>query len=261
VAKETGAHNSRVLDQFSQQAEGYARLVDAVGRRGQKPDPLLDLVRPETTDRALDVGCGTGQRVIALASRVAQVTGFDLTPAMLDQARALQAQAGITNVHWVQGDATNLPFADGDFSLVVSQAMFHHAADPAATLAQMRRVCSSGGRIAISDLTPAAEKSAAFDAIELLRDPSHAHALTLTEFREMGAQLGLEEVAVRSHLTEVPIEPVLAASRPPAGMLDHLLRLYAHDAASGADSLGMGAHLKDGVVWASYPLSVIIWRK
>jgi ubiquinone/menaquinone biosynthesis C-methylase UbiE len=257
----TADQNARVLDQFGQQAEAYGRLVGTMGERASRLNALLEIARPEPGDRVLDVGCGTGHRAITLAHRVAWVTGFDLTPAMLEQARGLQAEAGIANLGWVQGDAVDLPFADGEFTLVLSQAMFHHAADPAATLKEMRRVCAAGGRIAVSDLTPSPDKSAAFDAIELLRDPSHAHALTLDELRALGAGLGLEEIEARAHRTEMPIEPVLAASRPPPGMLEHLRRLYACDAASGADSLGMGARLKDGAVWAAYPMSQLVWRR
>lgn len=253
--------NARVLDQFGQQAEAYARLIGQTGERDARPDALLEVARPRPGDHVLDVGCGSGHRAIALARRVAQVTGFDLTSAMLDQARSLQAEAGLANLSWVQGDAIDLPFANSEFTLVLSQAMFHHAADPAAVLKEMRRVCAPGGRIALNDLSPAPDKSAAFDAIELLRDPSHAHALTLNELQALGAGLGLEEIAVRSYRTEMPIEPVLAASRPPPGMLEPLRRLYARDAAGGADALGMGARLKDGAVWAAYPMSLLVWSR
>jgi ubiquinone/menaquinone biosynthesis C-methylase UbiE len=253
--------NARVLDQFAQQAEAYAALVCSVRARAPALDPLLATARPAPEDRVLDVGCGPGHRALALAPLVAQVTGFDLTPEMLDQARALQQEAGVANVAWTQGDATALPFPDQAFTLVMSQAMFHHAADPGATLAEMRRVCAGGGRIAVSDLAPAPEKSAAFDAIELLRDPSHAHALPLGELRALGARLGLEEIAVRPSTTELPLEPVLAASRPPPGMIERVRELYARDAASGGDAFGMGARLKDGQVWVTYPMTLVVWRR
>ena len=255
----TDDQNTRVLDQFGRQAADYARLVAGVQDAGA--DPLIETARPVPGDRVLDVGCGPGLRSISLAPLVAHVTGLDLTPAMLDQARARQAAAAVENVSWVEGDAADLPFPDGAFTLVLSQLMLHHVADPAAMLAQMRRVCAPGGRIAVIDLTPAAEKAAAFDAIEILRDPSHTHALTQTELRALGADLGLEEIAVRPRATEMPIEPGLAASRPPPGMLERLRELYARDAAAGVDALGMNARLRDGAVWATYPTTLIVWRR
>lgn len=254
-------HNAAVLDQFGRQAEDYSALVQAA--RG--PDPVLqalcEVVGPGPTDRVLDVGCGPGQRAISLAPLVAHATGVDLTPEMLDLARVLGARSGQGNLSWVEADATALPFDDGAFTLVVSQAALHHAADPAAVLAEMRRVCAPGGHLAVNDLTPTPAKAAAFDAIEILRDPSHAHALTIDEFRALGAALGLEEVAIRPRRSEMPIEPVLAASRPPEGFLDRVRALYALDAASGADALGMGATLRDGAVWAAYPMTLVIWRR
>jgi ubiquinone/menaquinone biosynthesis C-methylase UbiE len=253
--------NARVLDQFAQQAEAYAALMASIGQRSPALQGFLEIARPGPDDRVLDVGCGAGHRAVALAPLVAQVTGLDLTPEMLDQARALQRTAGAANVAWELGDAAAMPFADGAFTLVTSQAAFHHAADPAAVLAEMRRVCAPGGRIAVSDLTPAPEKAAAFDAIEILRDPSHAHALTLQELRALGAELGLEEIAVRPNTTELPLEPVLAASRPPDGLLGRVRELYARDASAGADALGMGARWRDGQVWVLYPMTLVAWRR
>lgn len=253
--------NDRVLDQFGRQAGAYAALIERLGRRSAGLQVFLEIARPGPQDRVLDVGCGSGQLAVGLAPLVAHVTGLDLTPEMLDQARAAQTAAGLDNLDWRQGDAAALPFTEGEFSLVISQAAFHHAADPAAVLAEMTRVCAPGGRIAVSDLTPPPEKSAAFDAIEILRDPSHAHALPLEELRGLGARLGLAEIGVSSHATAAPVAPVLAASCPPPEVAGRLHELYARDAAAGADALGMGAHFRDGEVWAAYPMSLVVWRR
>jgi ubiquinone/menaquinone biosynthesis C-methylase UbiE len=255
----TSDHNARILAQFSQQAKSYATLTNSAGT--PQGSPLFQAVRPAPTDRVLDVGCGAGRVSVSLASLVAHVTGVDLTPAMLDQARALQARAGVSNIEWKQADSTALPLADGAFDLVISQAMFHHAADPAATLAEMRRVCAPGGRIAVNDLTPAPEKACAFDAIELLRDPSHRRAYTAEALRALGAGQNLEEMSVHAYTTELPIEAVLATSFPDAGMLERVRELYSRDAAGGYDSLGMGARLQDGAVWVRYPMTVVVWRR
>jgi len=255
---ELADQNARVLDQFAQQADSYAALV----RPGSRPalDPLTVAAQPTPADIALDVGCGPGHLAVALAPLVKHVTGVDLTPAMLAKARAHQQEEGAANVTWQQADATALPFPDASFTLVFSRAMFHHAADPAATLREMIRVAAPGARIAVNDLTPAADKAPAFDAIELLRDPSHAHALPADELRALGASLGLRELTARSYRTELPIEDVLATSFPHPGMLDRVRALYARDAANGADAFGMNARLRDGVVWVAYPMTTIVWQ-
>jgi SAM-dependent methyltransferase len=256
--KDTTAHNARVLDQFSQQAEGYAALVNRSGT--PLGGPLLECTQPQAQDRVLDVGCGSGQLAVALAPLVAHVTGIDLTPAMLQQARALQATVGAANIEWMQADSRRLPVADAAFSLVISRSMFHHAADPSGTLAEMRRACAPGGRIAVLDVTPDADKAVAFDALELLRDPSHARALPAEELRALAAGLGLEEVAVRTHSSQLPFESVLATSRPPPGVLERVREFVARDAARGRDVFGLAAQLKDGEVWVSYPMTLVVWR-
>jgi ubiquinone/menaquinone biosynthesis C-methylase UbiE len=251
--------NARVLDQFSQQAEAYAALVNKAS--GPAQDPLIAALAATPTDRVLDVGCGSGQFAVAIAPFVAQVTGVDLTPAMLDKARVHQAKAGVANVDWLQADSTALPVADGAFDIVTSRSMFHHAADPAATLAEMRRACAPGGRIAVLDLTPTAEKSPAFDAVELLRDPSHARTLTAEQLRALGAGLGLEELAVQTRGSDLPLEMTLATSFPGPGVLERVRELYARDAASGADIFGLKARQQDGQVWVTYPMTMVIWRR
>jgi ubiquinone/menaquinone biosynthesis C-methylase UbiE len=255
---DTTQQNARVLDQFSRQAEGYAKLVNRSGPPWG--DPLLECTQPNVQDRVLDVGCGSGQLAVALAPLVAHVTGIDLTPAMLEQARAHQAKMGLANIEWMQADSRRLPVADGSFSLVVSRSMIHHAADPLGTLAEMRRACVSGGRIAVLDLTPDPDRAAAFDAIELLRDPSHARALPVEELRALGAKLGLEEIALRAHAAELPFESVLATSRPHPGVLERVREFLARDAARGTDVFGLAARLKDDEVWVRYPMTLVVWR-
>ena len=255
---EKADQNARVLDQFSQQAEAYAALVN---KARSAPDPLIAALAPRPADRVLDVGCGSGQFAVAIAPLVARVVGADLTPAMLDAARAQQAAAGVANVEWLQADSTELPVADGAFNIVTSRSMLHHAADPAATLAEMRRACAAGGRIAVLDLTPAPEKAPAFDAIEVLRDPSHARTLTVEELRGLGAALGLEELAVSARGSDLPLEMTLATSFPGPGVLDRVRQLYARDAASGADIFGLKAREQDGQIWVTYPMTLLVWRK
>jgi ubiquinone/menaquinone biosynthesis C-methylase UbiE len=251
--------NAAILDQFGKQAEAYAALML------RNPDSvlpfLLEAVRPSPDDRMLDVGCGTGRISLALAPLVSHVTGVDLTPAMLDQARALQADAGISNIEWREADVTALPFLDGAFSLVTCRAMLHHTLSPAAVLAEMGRVCARHGRIAVTDLTPAAGKSAAFDAIEILRDPSHVHAMPADELRAIGASLGLHEIAVHIHKVRLSLEAVLVTSFPAEGMLDRVRELYRRDAESGADALGLAAQFEDGAITVAYPSTLVVWTR
>lgn len=248
--------NERVLDQFTRQAGAYAELVN---RASTRADPLMALIEAAPEHRLLDVGCGSGQFAVAVARLVSEVVGVDLTPAMLAEARAHAEAASLGNVRWVLADSVALPVADASFDRVVSRSMFHHADDPAATLTEMHRACVSGGRFFVSDLSPDPARAPAFDAIELLRDPSHKHTLTLEELRALGRNMRLREIVVQSGATSLPLEAVLATSFPPPGMLDHVRSLLARDAAEGADIFGMKAESRDGATWVTYPTMVVGW--
>src|SRR5262249_40549487 len=75
----------------------------------------------------------------AFARVVRHVTGIDLTPAMLDRARALAAEKGLANITWQHGDVLPLPYPEGSFTIVTARFAFHHFLDPGAVLAEMRR--------------------------------------------------------------------------------------------------------------------------
>src|SRR5579859_7331931 len=64
--------------------------------------------------RVLDVACGTGVVSVTAARRGARVTGFDLTPELLERARENARIAGV-DVEWLEGDVEHLPFGDASF--------------------------------------------------------------------------------------------------------------------------------------------------
>jgi ubiquinone/menaquinone biosynthesis C-methylase UbiE len=255
--------NAKILDQFTKQAEPYAKLTGIDRGGGASPaSSFIDTLAPLPTDCVLDVACGVGRLTLMLAKLTQHVTGIDLTAAMIDQGRVLQAEGGMTNVDWHVGDILPLPFPDGAFSLVVSQAAFHHFADPAAVLAEMVRVCSPDGRIAINDMSPEPEKEEALNSVEKLRDPSHVRALPPAELRALGKHSGLVEIAVSSYrIPKMPLEAVLATSFPMPGDLEKVRGLYRSDAQSGVDTLGLRTELSAGQITIQYPMTLIVWRR
>lgn len=257
---EPSRHNDKIVDQHTRQATGYARLTGSMA--GQQRIARHEAIGARPDDVVLDVACGPGSLTLQLAPHVARATGLDLTPAMLDQAREAQARSGIGNVEWVLGDGANLPFASGSFTLVTCSAAFHHFDDPGAILGEMARVCRAGGRIVVSDVTPDADKTAAYDRMEKLRDPSHGHAHSLPELVALGHRLGLGDPATQSTLTgPMPYEAVLATSFPEQISREDLLDLMRQDATTGDDTLGFRARLSDETVLVTYPMATVIWTR
>jgi len=254
-------HNVKIVDQHTRQAEGYARLTQGM-IAGDRRAGLRALLGLTADDEVLDVACGPGSLALDLAPHVARATGYDITPAMLDQARAAQARLGVTNVEWVLGDAKGLPFPDDSFSVVGSSAAFHHFEQPRFVLAEMKRVCRHGGRVVVLDVTPEPGKTEAYDRMEHLRDPSHGHAHSIVEFEAMGRAVGLLDPVTQTDLTgPMPYAAVLDTSFPEACSRDALLRLMREDAEGGEDRLGFRAAMDGATVTVRYPMSMIAWIK
>ncbi|HWW07590.1 class I SAM-dependent methyltransferase [Collimonas sp.] len=105
-------------------------------------------------DVVLDVGTGTGVVAITAARAGALVTGLDLTPELLEQARENSSIAQLDDIVWTEGDAEQLPYPDASFDVVLSQFGHMFAPRPDVTIAEMRRVLKPNGRISFATWPP-----------------------------------------------------------------------------------------------------------
>jgi SAM-dependent methyltransferase len=103
--------------------------------------------------RVLDVACGNGNLCIPAAKAGAVVTGIDIAPNLLDEARSRAFQEKV-NVKFEEGDAEHLPYDAGTFDLVVSMFGAMFAPRPDVVASELCRVCRSGGEIAMASWTP-----------------------------------------------------------------------------------------------------------
>ena len=209
------SHSEAIVDQFTRQAAQFAASPTA--RSEEILERILRLAEPKPSDKALDVACGPGVLVCALAKQVREARGIDLTPAMLEQARRTQQAEGVKNVAWDQGDVSAMPYADVTFDIVTCRFAVHHFPDSLPVLREMRRVCRPGGRIVIADSAPAAAKADAFNAMEKLRDPSHTWALPVEKMTELFRQSGLPEPRVERTRLGLDLDEFLARSYPQEG--------------------------------------------
>lgn len=116
-------------------------------------ETLLGHLGVAPQERVLDVACGTGNVALAAARLGASVTGLDFAPKLLAQARERALAAGLA-IKFDEGDAEDLPYADGSFDLVASVFGVMFAPIPARAAAELLRVCRPGGRIALLSWTP-----------------------------------------------------------------------------------------------------------
>ena len=99
-------------------------------------------------ERVLDIACGTGivaRQAAPWVGATGQVTALDMNPAMLAVARQAPLTTGAV-IQWQQGNAIDLPFADGVFDVTLCQHGLQFIPDRAAALREMRRVLAPGGR-------------------------------------------------------------------------------------------------------------------
>lgn len=110
---------------------------------------VIEELAPRAGERVLDVGCGTGQTLLQLAERVGasgRVVGLDISEPMAAEAKSRIAQAGVSNVEIVLGNAASQSF-DQPFDVVFSRFGVMFFDDSVAAFTHLRRNMKPGGRL------------------------------------------------------------------------------------------------------------------
>lgn len=246
---------SPVVAEFTHQAQAFA--VAPVMHAAVALADFLALLPAAGGQRWCDVACGPGILARALAPRVAEVVGVDLTPAMVDTARAEARREAVANVRFLQGDATALPFADGAFDGAMTRFSLHHIPAPGRVVAEMARVVRPGGTVAVVDhLTSANGAAAAWhQEIERLRDPSHWANLAPDALRGIGDAAGLTLVAERTLPFDLDWEEWIGRGSGGPGNRALIERLVASAPPDGDEVFA----LRGGRLWLR--LGVAVWRR
>jgi SAM-dependent methyltransferase len=103
--------------------------------------------------KVLDVACGTGNLALPAARMGAIVTGVDIAPNLIKQARENAEREGL-KIQFDEGDAEALPYKDASFAVVVTMFGAMFAPRPEVVAAELKRVCRPGGFIAMANWTP-----------------------------------------------------------------------------------------------------------
>lgn len=116
-------------------------------------EDFVDRVGIKGGQRVLDVACGTGNVAIPAARKGAVVSGVDIAPNLLAQARQ-RAAAENLKATFDEGDAEQLPYPDDHFDVVITMFGAMFGPRPETVASELARVCRSGGMIAMANWLP-----------------------------------------------------------------------------------------------------------
>jgi ubiquinone/menaquinone biosynthesis C-methylase UbiE len=216
-------------------------------------DELVSHLEPRRGEAWLDVATGTGEVALRAARAGARVSGLDLAPGLLDQARSKAAAEGL-DVAWTVGDAQNLPYPDASFDVVASNFGVIFAPEPEAAARELARVCRSGGRLGLTAWEPNEGLHCVYArfAEEETEDPSERWGEQESVEALLGDAFELEIIRRVWHLEAGSPEgawKLISAGAPPVkALVDSLEPQAADDLREALVEYWQGFQMDDGTV-------------
>jgi SAM-dependent methyltransferase len=214
--------------------------------------------------RVLDLGCGPGLDVRALAREGRLVVGADHDADLLTQARSdVPPQSG-----FVRADAAALPFASGSFDAARAERLLQHVPDPAAVVAEMTRVTRGGGRVVLVD-TDWASLSISGGSLEPERRVVAALLQQVARHPTAGRDLPFHVAGLPLDVLSVTVHPLTSGDLGTVRAMAHLdlAERHALDSGSiGRDELerwraGLAAAARRGTLLATVDLVMLVGRR
>lgn len=143
-------YKEKSVQEFTKVASKYESNDAGIYKMCQKDYPdLLKEISNEPFNELLDAGCGTSPMISLLSKEYPDknYTGLDITPAMIEQAKA----KNIKNATFVVGDCENFPFKENSFDIIICSNSFHHYPNPSAFFESVKRCLRTNGRLIIRD--------------------------------------------------------------------------------------------------------------
>jgi SAM-dependent methyltransferase len=173
------SHSERIRREFARQAIHFGEEGLTLTSK-EYLEWMVDILPLQPHYRVLDVAAGTGHLSRAVAPFVREVVAVDMTREMLAEADREIRSSGLGNIILDEANASNLPYQNDSFDLVISRFAIHHFEKPEQQLDEMARVCKPHHFVGIIDLLSPDERdlSEPYNRLERLRDRSHTIALT-----------------------------------------------------------------------------------
>lgn len=248
-------HLDLVASEFTRQAASFAE--SATLRADDVTERVAAALGDLSGERVLDVACGPGIMTGALASKAASVVGLDFTAEPL---RLAAAKAADHRAAFVRGLAETAPFPSETFGGAVIRLALHHFENPATILREVRRLLIPGGRLVVLDIltTPDTAQARLHNAIERLRDPSHATFCSEAAMRSAIQGSGFDVTAVETWAKPRRFSDWAEVVNAPKRMaaLEVLLEHFAR----AGESAGIGLRERDGELWFTYTWSLLAAR-
>lgn len=133
-----------IWDKFAKHYSGFIKrnLADAYAE-------LYRQIKADVNgaDSVLEVATGPGLIAFEISDVVNHIDAVDLSAQMIEVAKEVQRQKGMQNINFTCCDAYNLPFADGEFDIVIASNLLHLLKEPNVALMEMKRVLKADGKI------------------------------------------------------------------------------------------------------------------
>ena len=160
------------------------------------PQAIASLQAGETV---LDLGSGGGFDCFLAARAVGEqghVIGVDMTAEMLSKSRENALKTGFNNVEFRLGEIENLPLADGQVDVIISNCVINLSPEKKKVFSESFRVLKPGGRLAISDIVASAKLPYEVKQDMALFTGCMAGASTISELEAIMSQVGFEDLRI-----------------------------------------------------------------
>lgn len=208
---EGASYEERAKAIFGDRADLYT--TSAAHTDEQVLGRLVQIAKPQSDWRVLDIGTGTGHTALALAPHVREVIGLDLTEEMLVEARKLASERDVANVSFRIADVHRLPCElDGSFDLVTCRRAAHHFSDIDRALSEMVRMLRPGGMLLIDDRSVPEDDwvDETMHRLDVLHDESHVRQYRASYWIELLENADLTVEIVEPYTKRRPVSALTA---------------------------------------------------